>query len=546
MQSAPLPADEINRLAALRNLQVLDTGPEPAFDRVVALAREVLRVPLAAVSLVDRDRQWFKAIGGFCVQQTPRDIALCAHAILRDEVMVIPDAACDARFADNPLVTGGPGVRFYAAAPIRLADGSAVGALCIVDHTPRTLTEAECGILRRLAEIAAEALQARVNTSQTRAEARAAAQFIAGLGQELRAPLTAILGFADLLDDEDIDADQQRDHLATIRRSGRHLLGMINDVLDFAAIESGTLSPEQRAFPVADLLTEVRRDIQPLAEEKGLHFDIEVDERAATALNSDPARVRQILTTLASAAVRLTDRGSVILRVHAAAEEDRVRFEIVDTSSGLTPDLTARRLAGVALGLQVSRHLARLLHGELRIASTPGVGDTFSVSLPAFRAETAAAQHVEIGGPDADGRPLARLRVLVVDDNIHAQRLLSLQLRQAGAAVSLSGSGGAAIDALTAGGAWPADAAALPRFDAVLLSLQLPGFDADATARTLRDLNHPAPVIALTAAATTEEARQSVESGCAAYLARPVDRAALLNTLRHVSAQAAAVAAAAA
>ncbi|MCC6675944.1 MAG: response regulator [Phycisphaerales bacterium] len=548
MQAAPIPSDETARLAALRQLQVLDTGPEPTFDRIVALARDVLRAPIAAVSLVDRERQWFKSSVGFCVEQTSRGIAFCAHAILGDEVMVVPDATLDPRFADNPLVTGGPGVRFYAAAPIRTLEGHAVGALCIIDHAPRTLSETDAMTLRRLADIAADALNARVATIRAEKEGRATSHFIAGMGHELRTPLTAILGFTDLLADDDIDTAQRREFLGTIRRNGRQLLAVVNDMLDYSRVEAGTLSVDQRPFPVADLVAEVQRDIQPLAREKNLRFAVDIDARAATTLYSDPARVRQVLATLAANAVRLTDRGSVTLCVRPAAEVGQIRFDIVDTGPGLTPEQAARlfkpagpadaaptrRLAGMALGLRVSQLLTRLLHGEIGVVSTPGVGSIFSVTLPTFQPghSLPAIGPGMMSEPDAGPRPLARVRVLVVDDHIDTQRLLSLQLRQAGAVVALAGSGNAAIDALTAQGAWPGDPGALPHFDMVLLSM--PALDGYAAARALREMNHPTPIIALTSAATEEDSQLCAELGCAGYLAKPVAQGTLISTIRHL------------
>jgi hypothetical protein len=151
---APLSPDEEGRLAALRRLEVLDTPSEAAFDRIAGLAADVLRMPIALVTLVDRDRQWFKARRGLDAAETPREIAFCAHTILQDGVCLVPDAAEDERFRANPLVTGGPRIRFYAGAPLTTADGHRVGALAVVDTQPREdFGEAECSILQRLAAL---------------------------------------------------------------------------------------------------------------------------------------------------------------------------------------------------------------------------------------------------------------------------------------------------------------------------------------------------------------------------------------------------------
>ncbi|MET0517262.1 MAG: GAF domain-containing protein, partial [Burkholderiaceae bacterium] len=143
MKPAPLPADEAQRLQALRDLLILDTPPEQRFDRIVAFAAEEFEVPIALLSLVDENRQWFKASRGMSVCETARDISFCAHAILADDILMIPDARADERFADNPLVLGPPFIRFYAGAPLQVRPGLRVGTLCLIDSRPRRLDALE-------------------------------------------------------------------------------------------------------------------------------------------------------------------------------------------------------------------------------------------------------------------------------------------------------------------------------------------------------------------------------------------------------------------
>jgi PAS domain S-box-containing protein len=147
---AALPANEETRLEALRELEILDTASEPEFDDLALIASQICGTPIAMVTLVDRDRQWFKSHVGTEVQQTPRDVAFCAHAILQRDLFVVPDATEDPRFAQNPLVTTDPKIRFYAGAPIRTPDGHAVGTLCVVDRRPRELTNEQENALRAL------------------------------------------------------------------------------------------------------------------------------------------------------------------------------------------------------------------------------------------------------------------------------------------------------------------------------------------------------------------------------------------------------------
>ena len=166
---APLPQNEVRRLESLRAYEILDTPPERAFERITGLATRVFAVPMALVSFVDEDRQWLKSCIGTDMRQSSRDIAFCAHAILLDEVLVVPDATRDVRFADNPLVTGTPGVRFYAGAPLKTPGGN-LGTVCILDTQPRAFGRAALKTLEDLAEIVVEQLEFRRATLQLRAE----------------------------------------------------------------------------------------------------------------------------------------------------------------------------------------------------------------------------------------------------------------------------------------------------------------------------------------------------------------------------------------
>jgi sigma-B regulation protein RsbU (phosphoserine phosphatase) len=158
MQTAPLPSNESERLQALRSLD-LDDQSEERFDRVTRLAAEIFKAPIAFVSFIERDRQWFKSRIGLPVVETPRDVSFCAHAILGEDTLVIPDTHKDARFADNPLVTGNPFVRSYMGQPLRAPDGEKIGTLCIADHEPRNFTPELAGILRRLATLVEQELR---------------------------------------------------------------------------------------------------------------------------------------------------------------------------------------------------------------------------------------------------------------------------------------------------------------------------------------------------------------------------------------------------
>ena len=161
MKLPPIPENESERLGALRALLLLDTPPEERFDRIVQFAAREFDVPIALISLVDENRQWFKSRVGLDACETSREVSFCGHALSMDAPLVIEDALRDERFADNPLVTGPPRIRFYAGAQLRLPSGLVVGTLCLIDQASRRLDEIDLGILGSLRTLVVEELTAR-------------------------------------------------------------------------------------------------------------------------------------------------------------------------------------------------------------------------------------------------------------------------------------------------------------------------------------------------------------------------------------------------
>ncbi|GGM66537.1 GAF domain-containing sensor histidine kinase [Dactylosporangium sucinum] len=160
--AVPVPHNEAERVGALRAMAVLDTPPETDFDDIVRIASELCGAPISLVTLVDTERQWFKAkVGDVAGTETPREVAFCAHAIMGRDLMVVPDATADARFADNPFVRGDDGIRFYAGAPLLTSGGAALGTLCVVDHAPHRLNLDQMRGLRALAHQVTELLELR-------------------------------------------------------------------------------------------------------------------------------------------------------------------------------------------------------------------------------------------------------------------------------------------------------------------------------------------------------------------------------------------------
>lgn len=400
VMKAPLPPDEPERLENLRAYNILDTLPERDYDDLTLLASRICNTPVALMTLLDEHRQWFKSKVGWDVAETHRDLAFCGHAILQEEVFVVPDALEDKRFADNPLVTANPKIRFYAGAPLVTPEHHALGTLCVIDQQPRTLSEEQREALAALGRQVVTQLELRRARRMAEAASRAKSQFLANMSHELRTPLNAILGYAEMLEEEARDLRQERfvSDLQKIRSAGKHLLTMISEILDLSKAESGRMTLCVERFDVEALVRSVIDTIRPLTERNGNTLRVECGAGLGT-MNSDGGKVRQCLVNLLGNAAKFTHQGSITFSTSRQRQENRewVLFVIRDSGIGMTSeqlerafepftqadDSTARRYGGTGLGLTISRQFARLLGGELTAESEVGKGSVFTMRLPA-------------------------------------------------------------------------------------------------------------------------------------------------------------------
>ncbi len=494
--SALVPTNEAERLKTLHQYDILDTGPEQAFDDITLLASQICGTEIATISLIDQDRQWFKSKIGTTTRENPRDIAFCAHGILQQEVLVVEDATTDSRFATNPLVTGSPGLRFYAGAPLIAPDGQALGMLCVNGPVARTLSPAQAAGLRALSRQVVAQLELRRSMADlSRARdtalkaARAKSQFLANMSHEIRTQMNGVIGMAGMLSDTSLSA-KQREFVEVIRKSGDLLLTIIRDILDFSKIEAGVLTFETLNFELGEVVESTLALLSDKAEAKGLELLGLVHHTVFTGLRGDGGRLRQVLTNILSNAIKFTKQGEVVLRVTQQAEtpsEVMLRFEVRDTGIGISAvaqqnlfeafsqenSSINRKYGGTGLGLAIARQLAEMMHGEIGVESELDKGATFWFTA-----------HFVKQAPNlpADGKSkgLVGLPVLIVNDNC-SNYILRLHLANLGMRCSAASSCLEALDLLRA------ETVKGSSFRLAILDLLTPEMDGLALARAIKE-----------------------------------------------------------
>jgi len=396
---------------------------------------------------------------------------------------------------------------------------------------------------------------------------RAKSEFLANMSHEIRTPMTAILGYAELLDtrgDTQPDLAQLSDASKIIQRNGRHLLALINDILDVSKIEAGRMTVERIDTHLVETIREVVGLLRDRAKAKGLTLEVEYHTDMPRSIQTDPIRLRQILTNLIGNAIKFTEQGSVTVAaslLEAQADAPVLRIDVTDTGIGLSESqqqtifdaftqadtTTTRKFGGTGLGLRISKTLANLLGGDITVNAIPGKGSTFSITLDPGKIdrlgmisqmqlaadELFGEQHRLQASAAQDHQPqpaaeavnlLDGARVLLAEDGLDNQRLISMILKKKGVEVTLAEDGLEAIEYLESQGE-------TSPFDIVLMDMQMPRLDGYAATTRLREMGYTLPIIALTAHAMSSDRDKCLDAGCSDFLTKPIDKPAFLAAI---------------
>ncbi|MDN3583383.1 GAF domain-containing sensor histidine kinase [Mucilaginibacter flavus] len=391
MTPATLPENEYSRLQDLYGTGLLDTPNENEFDDIVKLASALCDMPISLISLVDANRQWFKARVGLDATETNRDVSFCSHAILHDQIFEIPDALLDIRFSDNPLVVSGPAIRFYAGVPLVTNTGSRLGTLCVIDRTPRYLTDEQRFALKVLAANVIKVAELRIKNKQLQYLTETQKRIISILAHDVRNPLASIKSIIDFKTRDILDADEANEMMAIVSDQMDSTLAMVENVVKWGELQIKFSRFKYDDFNFNELAERVLASELLKAKTKN---NILINSAApGTVIHSDKQALEFILRNLISNANKYTHNGSITLSIQQFDHSSVI--EVIDTGVGMSAEKAQSLLnnhdntstpgtdneTGNGMGLLLVREFIDRLNGKISIESAEGIGTKFKIVL---------------------------------------------------------------------------------------------------------------------------------------------------------------------
>jgi len=371
------------------------------------------------------------------------------------------------------------------------------------------------------------------NARHSQELAASRASFLANMSHEIRTPLTAIIGFGEATLESRQSMTERLSAVRSIVRNGKHLLSVINEILDVSKVESGKLETEVISVDVAEILIDVESVVRMQIAEKGLVFKLKYYTPVPNKIFTDPVRLKQILLNICGNAVKFTKQGKIEVGVSYLAGQHKITFSVIDSGIGITKQQaeklfkpfsqadssTTRKFGGTGLGLHISRELAKLLGGDITVVSLAGQGAQFDIVIDTgalddvmFSGEPPQFHYQKDAGFTPIVAPLLKGTVLLAEDSIDNQKLISYQIHKTGASVVIADNGKIALDIATEN-----------EFDLILMDMQMPEMDGIEATEKLRKSDYTNPIVALTANAFNEDVLRCRASGCDDFLSKPVD-----------------------
>ncbi|MDX1453110.1 MAG: GAF domain-containing sensor histidine kinase [Oleiphilaceae bacterium] len=394
MRAAPLPHNEDQRLRELLYYEILDSEDEGVFDELTELASAICGTQISLISLVDSKRQWFKSRVGLDARETPRELAFCAHAIHDSRIFEVNNALEDERFADNPLVTSDPNIRFYAGAPLETKEGIRIGTLCVIDPRPMTLSSDQRRALEILSNQVVTQLNLRIQKRRLERMNAEREKFYAMLAHDIRSPFNGILGLSRLLKDsaEHLDPQQTRLLAGELLTSSLDLYQLIDEILQWT---QNRMTQGEAQIAAVSLSKSFQASLGILREtisQKQIALENTIDPQLY--VEADVTLLKTVMRNLLANAIKYSSEGKSI-RVSARSEKGRVIMRVEDDGLGV-PDEVRKHLfkRGVAsqtgtagelghgLGLSLAYDFMHMQGGDMWLDDEYRNGAAFEVSLP--------------------------------------------------------------------------------------------------------------------------------------------------------------------